>query len=326
MTPKQLLRIAVALGALLVLWGLTQLFGHKTDTTAARFDLPKLNAADVDTVKIFRPADTLVVVRGAGDAWTVNGFRASTQSVTDLFAALKDSSLADLVAESPTSHPQLGVDSATGKRLEMIKGGKALLSLVVGTHGPGFEGVYVRRPTEATVYLIHAGLASPLERQLDDWRDKEIVAVNPDSVREVRVQQKRGAYDLRLSGGGWRFAAGAKADSGAVRRMLEQYRNFQAGGFPTKAQEDSIHFTRPTRRLTLVGRSAPLADLMFDSTSSWWWVRKAEGGTVYRLESWRLNQLFPADSMLRAKPDTAKKAAPAAGNKAKPDTTKGPGK
>jgi hypothetical protein len=306
MTPKQLLRIAIALAVLLFLWGLVQFFGHKTDTTTARFDLPKLNAADVDTIKIFRPRDTLVVVRGAGDSWTVNGFRASTQSVADLFTALKDSSLAELVAQSPSSHAQLGVDSASGKRLEMVKGSKALLSLVLGGHGPGFAGVYVRRPAEANVYLIHAGLANPVERQLDDWRDKEIVSVNPDSVREIRVQRKKGGYTLRHGDGGWRLAAGARADSGAVRRMLEQYRHFQAGGFPTRAQEDSIHLTRPTRRLTLMGKSAPLADLLFDSTSSWWWVRKAEGGYVYRLESWRLDQLFPADSTLRAKADTTK--------------------
>jgi hypothetical protein len=319
MTPKQLLRIALALVALLVLWGLVQLLGHKSDTTAARFDLPRLNAADVDTIKILRPADTLVAVRGAGDSWTINGFLASTQAVGDLFTALKDSSLAELVAQSPSSHAQLGVDSASGKRLEMIKGGKALLSLVVGGHGPGYEGVYVRRPTGASVYLIHAGLANPVERQLDDWRDKGIAAVNPDSVREIQVQRKRGAYTLRLGSGGWRFASGAKADSAAVRRLLEEYRNLQAGGFPTRAQADSISFKRPTRRMTLMARSTPLADLLFDSTASWWWVRKAEGGTVYRMESWRLNQLFPADSTLKAKPDTTKKARPAAG---KPDTTK----
>lgn len=314
MTSKQLLRIAMALVALLALWGLVQLFGHKTDTTTARFDLPRLNAADVDTVKIFRPADTLVVVRGENDSWTVNGFRAASQSVSDLFSALKDSSLAELVAESPSSHAQLGVDSTKGKRLQMIKASQVLLNLVLGDHGPGFEGVYVRRPGEPTVYLIRANLSNPVERQLDDWRDKEVVAVNPDSVREIRVQRRKGGYTLRRGDGGWRFAAGSQADSAAVRRMLEQYRHLQAGGFPTRAQEDSIHFTRPTRRLTLMGGSTPLTDLVFDSTASWWWVRKAEGGTVYRLESWRLDQLFPADSTMRAKPDTARKA--------KPDTTK----
>ncbi len=308
MSAKQLLRIAIALGVLLFLWGLVEIVGRGSDTTTARFDLPALTVADVDTVKIFRATDTLVLVKGGADAWTVNGFRGSIQAVSDLFTALKDSGLAELVAQSPTSHAQLGVDSAAGKRVEFIKGNKVLVGLVVGGRGPGFEGVYVRRPSEASVYLIRADLGNAVERQLDDWRDKQIAAVNPDSVREVRVLRARGAYTLWHGDAGWRFAAsGAKADSGAVRRMLEQYRNLLAGGFATGPQADSLSFKRPTRRVTLVGRSAPLADLVFDSTASWWWVRKAEGGTIYRLESWRLDQLFPADSTLKAKPDTTKK-------------------
>ncbi len=303
MTPKQLMRIAIALAVLLVLWGFAEMLGGGSDTTAARFDLPKLTPADVDTVKVFRATDTLILVRQA-DNWSVNGHLASSQAVTDLFNGLKDTSRAELVAESSTSHAQLGVDSSSGKRVELIKGGQLLASVIVGGRGPGWQGVYARRPGENQVYLIHADLGNVVERQLDDWRDKAVVAVEPDSVREVRVQRGRGGYTLRRGDAGWRFATGATADSGAVRRMLEQYRTLQGGGFPTPAQEDSLDFRWPNRRITLAGRSGPLAALVFDSTASWWYVRHADGGTVYRVESWRLDQLFPADSSLRAKQDS----------------------
>ena len=305
MSAKQLAQIAVALVVLLFLWGLVEILGTGSDTTAARFDLPKLTAADVDTVKIFRATDTLMLVKGA-DTWSVNGHLAASQAVTDLFNDLKDTSRAELVAQSPTSHAQLGVDSSTGKRVELIKGGQLLASFVVGSRGPGLQGVYARRTGEGNVYLIRADLANVVERQLDDWRDKQVAAVEPDSVREVRVELGRRGYQMRRGDAGWQFASGALADSGAVRRMLEQYRSFQGGGFPTPAQADSLDFRRANRRLTLVGRSAPLAELLFDSTASWWYVRRAEGGTVYRVESWRLDQLVPADSSLRAKPDTVK--------------------
>jgi len=64
MSAKQLAQIAVALVVLLFLWGLVEILGTGSDTTAARFDLPKLTAADVDTVKIFRATDTLMLVKG----------------------------------------------------------------------------------------------------------------------------------------------------------------------------------------------------------------------------------------------------------------------
>jgi hypothetical protein len=305
MTPRQLARIAAALATLLVLWGLAEMLGSGSDTTTARFDLPKLTSADVDSVKIFRATDTLTLAKQA-DTWLVNGHLASNQAVTDLFNGFKDTSRVELIAQSATSHAQLGVDSSAGKRVELIKGAQLLASVIVGGRGPGWQGVYARRPGDDHVYLIRADLGNVVERQLDDWRDKLVAAVEPDSVREVRVQLGRGGYTLRHSDAGWRFATGAAADSGEVRRMLEQYRNLQGGGFPTEAQADSLDFRRPNRRVTLAGPSAPLAELLFDSTASWWYVRRAEGGTVYRVESWRLPQLFPADTSLRAQADTTK--------------------
>jgi hypothetical protein len=312
MSAKQLRQIAAGLALLVFLWGGLKLLRKTSDTTTATFALPAIKADDADTVKIFRSGDTLVLTKRGPTAWSVNGLDASLTVVNDLFQALQGTTTAELVAQSVASHKELGVDSASGKRLVVIQGGRPLVDLVVGGHGPAFEGVYVRRPAESAVYLIQGALGNAVDKGLDDWRDRTITKVDPDSVRAIAVQLKKGGYTLRHGSAGWQFASGAGADSGAVRRMLEQYRNLQAGGFPTKAQEDSIRFTRPTRRITLSGASQPLAQLVLDSTANWWWVRGAAGGTVYRLETWRLPQLFPADSALRARPAPRAAAKPAA--------------
>jgi Domain of unknown function (DUF4340) len=312
MTPKQLKQIAAGLLVLVVLWGGLKLFKKDSDTTTAKFALPALTANDVDTVSIYRSTDTLVIAKRGPDAWSVNGRDASLAAVNDLFQALKGVTTAELVAQSAASHKDLGVDSASGKRLAIIKGGKTLVDVIVGGHGPAFEGVYVRRPAENAVYLIQGGLGNAVDKGLDDWRDRTIAKVDPDSVQTIDVRMRPGGYVLRRGAKGWQFASGGRADSGAVRRMLEQYRNLQAGGFPTKVQEDSISFAHPTRRVTLQGASHPLADLVMDSTTSWWWVRGADGGTIFRLETWRLPQLFPADSTLKAKPAPKTAAKPAA--------------
>ena len=313
MNARQLKQIAVGLAVLVVLWGGLKLFKKTSDTTTAKFVLPALTANDADTVKITGSSDTLVLAKRGPDSWSVNGMDASLSAVNDLFQALKGIKTAELVAQSASSHKSLGVDAASGKRLAVIKSGKTLVDLVVGGHGPAFEGVYVRRPAEDAVYLLQGGLGNAVDKGLDDWRDRTVTKVDPDSVHEIDIRMKRGSYVLRRGAGakGWQFASGAKADSEAVRRMLEQFRNLQAGGFPTKAQEDSIHFTHPTRRVVLRGASHPLADLVLDSTADWWWVRNAGGGTIFRLETWRVPQLFPADSTLKPKPakQTAAKGA-----------------
>jgi hypothetical protein len=302
MSAKQLRQIAAGLLVLVLLWGGIKLFKKTSDTTRAKFELPTITTGDVDTVRLFKSGDTLLLAKQAADAWSVNGMDASLSAVNGLLDALKGIKTGELVAQSATSHTDLGVDSTSGKHLVISKGGTTLVNLIVGNHGPGFEGVYVRRPTENAVYLIPGNLGNSVDKGLDDWRDRTVARVDPDSVRAITMRLKRGGYVLRRGEKGWEFASGAKADSGAVRRMLEQYRNLQAGGFPTKAQEDSIHFTHPSRRVTLQGATHPLADLVLDSSTSWWWVRRADGGTVFRLGTWRLPQLFPADSTLTFKP------------------------
>ena len=59
-------------------------------------------------------------------------------------------------------------------------------------------------------------------------------------------------------------------------------------------------FARPGRRVSVRGAGdRPLLALTFDSTASGYWVRKAEGGTVYRLDFWQADQLTPAENALK---------------------------
>jgi len=299
-TSRQLRQIAMALGVVIFLWGLAEIFTRGSDTVTGDFQLPAVTAADVDTVRLVRPEDTVVLAKRDSAHWSVNGFDASGDAVSGLFDALAGSTVAELSAQSAASHGRMGVDSTRGKRLTFLRGDTVLDQLVVGDRGSGFSGAYVRRPDQDDVYLVRGELANLAERGLDDWRDKVIARIEPDSVQEVRIERRRATTTLRRSEGGWRIGAAA-ADSGAVRRMLEQWRTVNAAGFATPGQADSTDFRRPERRVAVLGKQGPLVELALDSAAYWWWVQKPSGGPIYRLESWRLDQLMPADSTLREK-------------------------
>ena len=297
MTPRQLRQIAIALVVVVFLWGLSEILTRGNDSLKGDFKLPAVTAADVDTVRLVRPTDSVVLAKLNDDKWSVNGFNASGDAVTALFDALAKSSVSELAAQSAASHGRMGVDSIKGKRFTFSRGGTVVDSLVVGERGPGFTGAYVRRPGQDDVYLVRGELANLADRLLDDWRDRQIVTLEPDSVQELRVERRRGGYTLKRADGAWRIG-GAAADSAAVRRMLEQWRNLSAAGFATKEQADSADFRRPDRAVTVRGHSGPIAELALDSAAYWWWVKKPGSDVVYRLESWRLDQLMPADSTL----------------------------
>jgi hypothetical protein len=141
MTPKQLARLAIVLGALLLLWGAASLArrGSHGRSGADRFAIPAMARDSADSVIITRPADTTRLIRRDSTVWTVNGHPASDAALRELFSALADTARhTELVANRPASHAGLGVDSVKGARVRILRADSALADLVQGNRGPGF--------------------------------------------------------------------------------------------------------------------------------------------------------------------------------------------
>src|SRR2546422_9776315 len=109
MSPRQLRAVARGLAALLLLWFASELLSKRSDRITASLALAPVSEATTDRVTITRGADTAVLAKGTETAWTVNGYAASRQAVTAMFAAIRDSTPAQVAAESSGSFAQLGV-------------------------------------------------------------------------------------------------------------------------------------------------------------------------------------------------------------------------
>jgi Domain of unknown function (DUF4340) len=305
MSPKQLARLAMVLGALLLLWGAASLArkGSRGPSAADRFALPTISADSADSIMIVRPADTTRLVRRDSARWTVNGHPASQRAVADLFSALADTTrTSELVAGRSASHAGYGVDSTKGAHIRVMRGNSTLVDLVQGQRAPTFDGGYFRSASDSAVYLVGGNLAQALELSSDEWRDKRIGGAVPDSVGRIDVSRGKRSYSLRRDGKGWIWGSGGRADSAAVGTMLEGYAGVEAAGFASVAQADSASFARPDRRATLLrADGTPLLALAFDSTASGFWVRAEGDSTVYRMDAWAVDRLTPADSTLKGK-------------------------
>jgi hypothetical protein len=301
-TPRQLLHIGIALAAALFLWGLATIFGGGGDTIEEQELLPALSADGVDVVEIVGGEEAVRLARAADGEWSVNALPASPVALDELFQAASQPMRGSLVARSVASHERLGVDSAKGKRLLVLRGGDTLVDLVVGNQGRQFRTVYVRRGGEADVYQVLGGLGALVGRTVTDWRDKRIVVLTPEQIARVTVERGSDRYTLVRADDGWGFADGAAADSTAMEALLRQFSDISAQGsaFATPAQADSADFGRPDRSLTLLGEGGDtLAALVFDSTDAGYWVQRSAGGTVYRLYAWKVDDITPHDSTLR---------------------------
>jgi len=305
MSANQLRGIALALMLLICVWLGARLLSHKSDVIRGRLTLPPVKAAQTDSIVIRHGSDTLRLLR-AGTAWTVNGYRAGSEPVGQLFLAFLDTAVPDLAAVSPGSFQRMGVDSSSGYWLRVWSGGQPTVKLVIGALAAQPSSGYVRREGSDSILLWRGNLVDLARRQVNDWRDKTIARVASDSVLAVNVTARR-SYGLRRSGTGWRFATGAAADSAKVTAMLAYYREFNASGFGTAAQADSGRKPAARRTLSLVGAGgAKLLELSFDSSSTGVWASRSGDDNVYRVDGWRLNSFVPPDSALR--PAAAAKA------------------
>jgi Domain of unknown function (DUF4340) len=306
MSAHSLKLIAAGLALLLLLWGASALLSRGSDSVRGSLDLHAPAMADVDAITIVKGADTIALARQSAPptAWTVNGHPAALASVTDLFQALRDTTPPELVAQDTSSFRRLQVDSAGGRWLRLRRSGKVQLELVVGGRGPDFESAYLRRPGDTRVYLWRGRLGSTVDRTLDDWRDKRIAALAPDSVAALEVVRGKERYALTRAGKAWKMN-GAPVDSGAVARYLDRLKTITAAGFATQNEIDSTRAARPGRRLTVRGArgGSVLLSLAFDSTAGAFVVRHVagtggEGATVYRMNTWDVDGLTPTSRSL----------------------------
>jgi len=295
---ETLKRLAVLLAALVVVWLGVGLWRRAHRDTERRFTLARFDPKAADRLVVARPTDTLHFEKLA-DGWTVNGHRTGAGMVDEMLAALADTTApSELVAENASSLAQLGLDS-TARRVTVSGKGTRLLELLVGRNGDVYGTVFVRKPGDVRAYSLKSSLGGMMTRSVNDWRDKVIASIAPDSVASVRVQRGARAYTLAREGKAWRLG-GAPADTGAVTRLLEQYRELDGVGFPTAAQADSLRFDRPARVVRITGTGGQsLLDLAMDSAKSTFWARRAGDSIVYRIDPWTVAQLAPADTALK---------------------------
>lgn len=305
MSTKQLLRLAVLLVVLLLVWGAAALASRRGGTAPGDvFRLPKIRRGVVDTVLLARAGDTALLARKDSSTWTVNGHAASSQSIAELFDALEDTtSTGDLVAERKTSHAGLGVDSATGTHVKVRGHGQTLTDLVAGKRSADFAGGYVRRADQESTWQMPGRLVDILSRKSEEWRDRRIASVKADSIAAIEVSRGARRYTLRRSGSTWALVPGGAADSSRAADLASAYGSVTAEGFATDAQADSVRFGQPDRTAHVLRKDGtPIVTLLFDSTKGGFWVKPDTGRTIYRIEAWTADRLAPADSTVRAKP------------------------
>jgi len=124
-----------------------------------------------------------------------------------------------------------------------------------------FDGSsYLRRGNEKPVYAVDGSAKLALEKSTFDLRDKEVLAIDEPSVKQVDFKSKANRYLLgRGEGNAWQLKTPKQgpADATAVTSMLSAMRNDRAIAFATDSPEE--------RKRT--GINSPAAEVTFTPAS-----------------------------------------------------------
>lgn len=298
MSGRMLVRIAVALAVLVFAWGALAIFRRTSGDAPGGITLPTVTAADLTRIAVRQGIDSVVVEQGGG-GWRVNGLPAAPATVERFLAALNDSaSSGELISESAQSHERLAVDTLQGRRLTLGAGDRTLLDLWIGRRGPDFDGFYVRRAGEERVYLLRGAFAEQTARTVEQWRDLQVVRLQPESIGRIEVVRGGKAWSLSRTDTGYQLGALA-ADSAKARRLFEQVANLRGTAFPD-SREPSLSFTPPDRTVRVLGREGSLlAALALDSSESGAiWVLREADGLVFKLDARVAELITPRETDL----------------------------
>src|SRR5262249_31709362 len=126
--------------------------------------------------------------------------------VDSLLSSLETLQAEDVVAESPSSLGDYGLDKPKSIVTVTVEGVKDPLVLAVGEKTPDGGGLYARPPARPRVFTVASFVESALDKKPFDLRDRDLLHVKRDAVRSLEVTGPEGSYALaRGAGGDWAF-------------------------------------------------------------------------------------------------------------------------
>ncbi|MEQ1856895.1 MAG: DUF4340 domain-containing protein [Longimicrobiales bacterium] len=299
MSARTLQRLLGALGAAAAIWLVVFLAADRAAESEADpviegpivgfFD--GVDESTLTAARFTRLGGTVELSR-VGEGWEVSGFRSDSGSVARFFVTLGESRVESLAATNPSNHARMGLSADSAARLELEVGGSTR-TLLLGLDGPRAATVYARLPDEDAVYLIASGLRAYVFRQLDDWRNRRMLAIDTSLVRRIAVRRDGDAYELVRTDSAWTLANGSSADARVVQGVLTEL----AGGLVASRffePTDSIGLMPLGGTTVAYGASGePLATVTVGSGSGDRWGMVAGDSVRYRLPSFRVDAIAP---------------------------------
>ena len=191
---------------------------------------------DVETIAI-RKGEALIALKREGNGWRLTEpvqAAADSTEVTSLLHTLLEAGEERRIEEAPRSLADYGLEHPSLHLSVTLKGGKTLPALLLGDLNPNGRSVYAKRPDQPAVFLATVIVRLRADRKPDDFRDKTLLALEPNQVTQVELAGKGQPISLsHADGKGWEISKPikARADAAVIGRLLWKIKDARVTAF-----------------------------------------------------------------------------------------------
>jgi hypothetical protein len=253
--------LAIAFGALLLIYLLTKLLGGNRDRS---FD-PNIVTIDTTTVDriVIHPAfgGEFFEMQKTGNGWHLkrgaDQYQATTTSVRGLLSNLSSIAADRIVSKNPDRYKDYAVDEDGGTRIEIFAGNRKQSDLVVGRFNfnqATRSGIsYLRKYDDEAVYSVDGFLSMSLSQGPDNYRNKVLTSLNTSDLTRLTLLDNGSRITITKPDSIWRDPAGMEVDSAMMANYLNTIRSVNGGTF-VNARSD---VGERLKQLTIEGNNLP---------------------------------------------------------------------
>lgn len=170
MSDKTIKYLAIALGVLIIIYGLFRFVESRTlvNPEPEGFNLKQLKEKTVDKISIKNSKDKYEIEKSNGN-WQVNGKDVDKDTLTQLWDGLKNADIGTLATDKKGKFATFEINEAKGRIVTFYNSGQIKNSFVFGKQTADFSGSYIRKVDGNEVYTVSGSLSSIFDKIEKDW-------------------------------------------------------------------------------------------------------------------------------------------------------------
>ncbi len=293
----------------------------------------------VNKIVLERPSQPKIELEKHDGEWKIvapRAYPADSSEVASFVGTLTGGRIDRFVSDAPKNLADYGLDKpqltvsiyvAKDKTPQTLEFGKA-------TSTNGTNGYYAKRASSESVYTVPDWIFKDINKQVNDFRDKTVLAFDPSKVGKVEIQNGTQKFTLEQDKDGkWRIENGVSepADNGLVIQFLSNLRNLKGNAIVAEPAQNLKDFglDQPAMQLALsdtAGKSigsvklgkVPESQTAAASTSGAasptptpaaptydYYATSSGTQAVFKIESYSFDDLNKTPDQLKAKPASA---------------------